>query len=275
MKPPIVLTAFGTTTRAGQRYALFEERLRFAFPGHSLYWAFSSRQVRHFAKQRQGHEHRGPVEVLRALEQAGHDWAVVQSLHLLAGHEFYRLVEEVQSVPLRTAIGLPLLYAPEDYQALAAILAAALEDVDADETVVLVGHGTDHASWTTYLALQHFLAERLPYPVFVGVLQGYPERQDVVAAVAASGVRRVRLVPLMLVAGVHVQKDLAGEQDSWCQALNAVGLQVTLASQGLLDYPGVFHLFQEHIAEALDAIPHTELCCEAKKSAMLRCSQPL
>ena len=270
MKPPIVLTAFGTTTRARQRYALFEERLRFAFPGHKLYWTFSSRQVRHFAKQRHGREHLGPVEVLQALHKKGYEWAVVQSLHLMAGHEFYRLVEEVQSSPLRTAMGLPLLYTPEDHQALAATLTAAWGDLEPDEAVVLVGHGTDHASWTTYLALQHFFTGRLPNPVFVGVLQGYPDRDEVLAALTASGARRVRLVPLMLVAGVHVQEDLAGNEDSWCQALTAAGLTVTLDNQGLLDYSGVFEMFQDHIAMALDAIPFSEQVSEVSLAGSKR-----
>ncbi len=254
-KPAIVLTAFGTTTKARQAYALFEERLRLAFPEHAIHWAYSSRQVRHFARQRHGQDHQGPTEVLQRLRSHGHEWAVVQSLHLLAGHEFYRLVEEVQQVPIRTAIGLPLLYAPEDYQQLVTLLAAAWRELSRDEAVVLVGHGTDHASWATYLTLQHFLNDRVERPVYVGVLEGYPERTDVVAAVAGSGARRVHLVPLMLVAGVHVQEDLAGPEDSWQADLEAAGLEVTLEPRGLLELPGVMDLFQEHLAQALEAIP--------------------
>ncbi len=273
LKPAIVLTAFGTTTKARQAYALFEERLRVAFPGHEVQWAYSSRQVRHFAKERQGREHRGPVEVLQALRARGQEWAVVQSLHLLAGHEFYRLVAEVQSVPLRTAIGLPLLYAPEDYRQVAATLAAAWHDLGQDEAIVLVGHGTDHAGWATYLALQHFLNELVDYPVFVGVLEGYPERQEVVEAVAASGARRVRLVPLMLVAGVHVQEDLAGPEDSWQEALTAAGLEVALEKQGLLAHPGIMDLFQAHLAQALAAIPPAVSVPVLGQAAVKRCYQ--
>lgn len=254
-KPALVLVAFGTTTTARQSYAAFEGRLRQVFPEHEVYWAYSSRQVRHFARQRHGRDHQGPTEVLRRLRGQGYEWAVVQSLHLLAGHEFYRLVAEVQQVPIRTAIGLPLLYAPEDYQRVAALLARAWQDLGHDEAIVFVGHGTDHASWATYLALQHFLGELVDRPVFVGVLEGYPEREETVAAVVASGARRVRLIPLMLVAGVHVQEDLAGPEDSWQADLKAAGLEVTLEAQGLLELPGVIDLFQEHLAQALEAIP--------------------
>ena len=54
---------------------------------------------------------------LEELKEMGYSWAVVQSLHLLCGHEFYRLVEEVKQSSVRTSIGLPLLSGPEDYEA--------------------------------------------------------------------------------------------------------------------------------------------------------------
>jgi len=73
--------------------------------------------------------------------------------------------------------------------------------------------------------------------------------------VVKSGLKRVRLLPLMLVAGRHVQEDLAGPEDSWQIALEQAGLTVTLEATGLLHYPGVSKIFQEHIEKALDIIP--------------------
>jgi sirohydrochlorin cobaltochelatase len=59
----------------------------------------------------------------------------------------------------------------------------------------------------------------------------------------------------MLVAGLHVQEDLAGPEDSWQTALEQAGLTVTLEATGLLHYPGVIKIFQEHVEQALDIIP--------------------
>jgi sirohydrochlorin cobaltochelatase len=255
MKVPLVLAAFGTTTAAGKSYALLEEHLRAAFPGHEVHWAFSSRMVRDFSRQRRGRQVPGPVEVLEALAARGFKWAVVQSLHLLAGHEFYRLVAEVEACRLRTSMGLPLFWAPEDYQAFLEALAAKLDIIGQEEAVILVGHGTDHASWATYLALQHLLSQRFGPRVHIGVIEGQPSREEVLATVVRAGVKQVRLLPLMLVAGRHVQEDLAGPEDSWTTSLQAAGLTVTLEATGLLSYPGVIKIFQDHIAQALDAIP--------------------
>ena len=61
MKTPIVMVAFGTTTKA-----------------------------------RSDIELKPPYQVLSDLWAKGHQWAVVQSMHLICGHEFYRLVDDVR-----------------------------------------------------------------------------------------------------------------------------------------------------------------------------------
>ncbi len=255
MKTPIVLAAFGTTTLVSQPYTFLDEHIRAAFPEHEVHWAFSSRMVRDFSQQRHGRKGKGPREILEELQARGFEWAVVQSVHLLAGHEFYRLVEEVQACRIRTAMGLPLFWAPEDYGAFLEALAARLDPAEKKDAIILVGHGTDHPSWATYLALQYLLSRQFGHQIYIGLLEGHPSRQEVIAAVVRSGMRRVRLLPLMLVAGRHVQEDLAGPEESWQTALEQAGLTVTLEATGLLDYPGVIKIFQEHIEKALDIIP--------------------
>jgi sirohydrochlorin cobaltochelatase len=259
MKIPIVLAAFGTTTSARQSYTFLDEHIRAAFPEHEVHWAFSSRMVRDFSQQRRGRQRKSPAEILAELQARGFEWAVVQSLHLLAGHEFYRLVEEVQACRMRTAMGLPLFWAPEDYGAFLEAVAARLEAAGNEEAIILVGHGTDHPSWATYLALQYLLSRQFGHQVYIGVLEGHPSRQEVLAEVVRSGMRRIRLLPLMLVAGRHVQEDLAGPEDSWKTSLEEAGLTVTLDATGLLHYPGVIKIFQDHIVNALDVIPGRDL----------------
>jgi sirohydrochlorin cobaltochelatase len=254
MQIPIVIAAFGTTTAAWRSYTFLDEHLRAAFPEQEVHWAFSSRIVRDFSRQRSGRQAKGPAEILEELQARGFEWAVVQSLHLLAGHEFYRLVEEVQACRMRTAMGLPLLWAPADYRSFVEALAARLNAVGNGDGIILVGHGTDHPSWATYPALQYLLASQFGNQVYIGVLQGHPSRNEVVAEVVRSGRRRIRLLPLMLVAGRHLQKELAGPQDSWKASLEEAGLTVTLDATGLLHYPEVIKIFQDHIGNALEII---------------------
>ncbi len=257
MQIPIVLTAFGTTTNAMETYEAMDEILRGEFPGHEIHWAFSSRMVKDRLKKKKNFEIKHPHEVLQALSAKGHVWAVVQSLHLLCGHEFYRLLEEVSPLAIRTSIGLPLLSSPEDYHKLAQALGFT-EDRDPEEALVLVGHGTDHPSWSTYPALEKILREVWGPGIFVGVVEGYPSREQVVQAVSRTGVSAVRLIPLMLVAGVHFFEDLSEGKDSWKAALEEAGLTVRLETRGLGLKEGVIRIFIDHIREALDIIPGSD-----------------
>jgi sirohydrochlorin cobaltochelatase len=154
-------------------------------------------------------------------------------------------------VPDSHAMGLPLFWTPEDYRAFLEALAARLDAAEKEDAPILVGHGTDHPSWATYLALQYLLSRQFGHQIYIGPLEGHPSRQEVIAAVVRSGMRRARLLPLMLVAGRHVQEDLAGPETS----LEEAGLTVTLDATGLLHYPGVIKIFQDHIVNALNVIP--------------------
>jgi sirohydrochlorin cobaltochelatase len=254
MNHPIVITAFGTTTRARTTYARVNEKLRHRFPGHEIHWAYTSRIVRHKLK-RQSVDMPPPLEVLTKIASQGHKWAVVQSFNMICGHEFHRLKEEVLNGPLRVSIGHSLLCSPEDLSAVAD-LAGSFFTEDDDTAVVLVGHGTDHCSWSVYPAFEQLLRQRYGNRSFVGVIEGdWPVRESVVENVQSAGFKRVRLVPLMLVAGIHAQEDLAGPEDSWKAAFEARGITVSIEPEGLGAHPRIIDIFGNHIQSALDVIP--------------------
>jgi sirohydrochlorin cobaltochelatase len=253
MHIPIVLTAFGTTSSARKTYDFMDKIIREEFPGHEIVWAFSSRMVRDRLKDKKKIKASHPHEVLQALHEQGHVWAVVQSMHLLCGHEFFRLLDEVSPLPIRTSIGLPLLTSYEDYRSLAEALGFA--KMSADEAVVLVGHGTDHPSWSTYPTLENILRQIYSPGIFVGVVEGYPDQEQVIEAVITTGVKKVRLIPLMLVAGVHFIEDLCADEDSWKAAFETAGLEVNVESAGIGTKKEVIQIFIEHIRAALDIIP--------------------
>lgn len=249
------MAAFGTTTKALATYEFIDKHVRARFPGHQVVWAYSSRMVKDFIKRRKKIELQHPHQALRKLKDQGHEWAVVQSVHFLAGHEFYRLIAEAEGEDIRTAIGLPLLSSMDDYYRIGEALRP-LIDSRPDQATVLVGHGTDHPSWASYLALQHLLRERFGNRIFVGVVEEYPEPDEVVVKVLAAGFRKVCLIPFMLVAGVHFKEDLIGdEDDSWKSLFEAAGIEVAAVDQGLGMVPGISEIFADHIAHALMVIP--------------------
>ncbi len=250
---PIVLVAFGTTTRALETYAFMDSVFKERLKSRDILWAYSSRMVRDFVKKRKGIDLKPPLEVLNHLASQGHEWAVVQSLHLISGHEFYRMVEEVSLMTLRVSIGLPLLTSPRDYQDVACAFKS--WTTGSRETAnVFVGHGTDHPSWASYPALENIFRKLTGGNIFVGVVDGSPSAGEVVEAVCQGGFSKVRLIPLMLVAGTHFFEDLAGAENSWKQAFERRGLEVTMVAEGIGYNPEIVEIFCRHIEEATEAI---------------------
>jgi|GEM_PF-225952 len=251
MKTPIVITAFGTTTKALETYSFMNESISERFPGHEILWSYSSRMVKDWIKKRRNIDLKHPHEVLYELKERGHTWAVVQSLHLICGHEFYRLIEEVKQSPARTSVGLPLLSSPKDYEAVVQGLGGRFQDLET-QAMILVGHGTDHPIWCSYVALHHMFRERFGPNIYVGVVEGHPSRDRIVNAVIGSGIKRVLLVPLMLVAGNHFQEDLDGDDGSWKANFEEKGVAVSVDPTGLGYKREIIDIFCRHMKEALD-----------------------
>ncbi|MEZ4524376.1 MAG: sirohydrochlorin cobaltochelatase [Desulfobacterales bacterium] len=255
MNVPIVPAAFGTTTRALETYRFIDRVIREQFPDHEIRWAYSSRMVRDWIKVRRDIDLRHPHEILNDLIQEGREWAVVQSLHMMCGHEFSRLIEEVRGCNIRTSVGLPLLAAPKDYERIARILCNGRHRSE-DEALVLIGHGTDHPSWSSYMAMNQILGDAVGPGVYVGMVEGsYLSPKTIIQKVKAGGFAKIRLAPMMLVAGVHFEEDIAGREDSWLSFFEKEGFEVSVDRESLGMKKAVAEMFCEHIREALDVIP--------------------
>lgn len=252
---PMVVTAFGTTEKAFSTYGKMDEIFKSRFPDNPVLWAYSSRMVKHAMKKKKDLDLKDPLEIMADLADQGHDWAVLQSLHLICGHEFDRLVSLRDQVTLRVAMGLPLLTSHQDYSDATLALADSIPAPDSATAAVLVGHGTDHPAWSAYPAFEDVLRQTYGSHIFVGVVEGYPETQVILERVQAAGFKKIRLIPFMLVAGVHFKEDLTCEEDSWQKTFEREGIQVDVVDHGIGQLTGITEIFCRHMKAALDIIP--------------------
>jgi sirohydrochlorin cobaltochelatase len=191
-----------------------DARLKAHFYDHDIHWAFTSRIVRHHLKKRSISTIL-PSEMIANLADQGHRWAVVQSFNMICGHEFHRLINDVQHDRCRISIGHSLLCSQKDHHNVAQALSPVFSQND-QEAVVLVGHGTDHCTWTVYPAFYQRLRKMYGKRAYGGMIEeDYPARAMLIDKIKSDGFRRVRLLPFMLVAGMHFEEDLAGSEDSW------------------------------------------------------------
>jgi sirohydrochlorin cobaltochelatase len=249
MKLPIIFIAFGTTTKAIATYQQLHAKLATLLPDRNFFWAYSSKRITADLKKEDGNI-QSPEEILTMLAERGHKEVIMQSLHLFPGTEFHSLVTIARQSSLTCRIGLPLLTGPEDYNQICTLLAPQIERRP-DRTILILGHGTTHPSWTGYYSLQTFMRTRFGERVHVGVVEQYPDSTNLINEIAESGCRKVTIFPFFLIAGMHYRRDIVAEdKSSWRSKLVERGIDVEVLENGIGLLPGVENILLRHITEA-------------------------
>jgi len=209
---------------------------------------------------------------LADLQDQGYKTIVVQPTHLTDGEEFQDVqayIDGLLSIKTlkdhwrpfeKIALGRPLMGRwGEDHPYrvdLQAFTEALATDVDmaqaAGAELVYMGHGNQHLSTGLYYELEELMNQRYPQiKTHIGTVEGHPAFKDVQDNLRRTSTQKVLLKPLMVVAGDHASKDMAGDAPvSWKSQLEAAGIVVTPVMQGLGDNPAVRQLFIDHLQDA-------------------------
>jgi sirohydrochlorin cobaltochelatase len=287
-KKGIVLAAFGTSYPEALGSILnIKKKIEAANPNVPVKLAFTSNIIRKIWQERQDDDAwkkknagvpeevlyvKTPLATIADLQNDGYTDVTVQALHVFAGEEFEDLQNLVISLnSIRTlkarfqpfaslALGRPALGMPGDAHPYTEDLttgAKALKaDVDQakkmDAALVYMGHGNDFFSTGIYMEMQHVMQETYGYPVFIGCVEGYPNFDAMLAALKASGKKKVLLKPFMIVAGDHASNDMAGdEDDAWKVMLTKAGFKVTTELRGLGSLDAWADLYVAHLKDAM------------------------
>lgn len=252
MKKALLVISFGTSYPAAmqQNIEACEKRLAQAFVDRDCFRAFTSSMIIRKLATRDRVEIASPRVAFQRLKQAGYRDVLIQSLHIIKGDEYEKIIREIESCRHdfdRIELGLPLLSHFDDYQNLIKAIDYQAPQLKPDERLVLMGHGATHHAFSAYACLDHMMSDRqLPY--VVGAVESYPSIDTVIRRLVQQRVRKVYLMPLMLVAGDHALNDMASDApDSWKTRIQQVGISAEPIIQGLGENPLVQQMFVEHL----------------------------
>ncbi len=251
-KKAILVVSFGTSypeTRALTLDAL-ETDFRNEFSDYDIYSAYTSNIIRRKLKKRDNIEIMSPFEALDFLYKEGYEEVYVQSLHIINGFEFVKIkkaIMEHEDDFKKLEVGHPLLTELEDYDVLVEALSKQFPNLEANQAIVLMGHGTEHFSNAAYPALERVFRAKGNRQVYIGTVEGFPEIDEVMQELKHDNVQSVILMPMMIVAGDHATNDLAGDdEDSWKSMLLAAGYDVTVNLKGMGENPEIRKIYLEH-----------------------------
>lgn len=257
-KDGILLVAFGTTVPSGAKaYEGIEAKVRAAFPGAEIRWALTSKTVRKKLAER-GTPADSPEVALGRLLETGVTHLAVLSLHVSAGQEYYDLVQSVQvfkEMPesfQKVKIAFPLLASHEDLERVAKAMLGHLPAKPEGSTGVLfMGHGNPHHPGDTIYTAMAYVLQNLNSRAFIATVEGRPNLDDAIPAIQKQGVKKLYMVPLLTVAGVHVRDDMAGDEpDSWKSRLAKKGISSEPVLKGIAEYPDVVDVWVDHLKTA-------------------------
>ena len=244
MKQAIVVVSFGTTHKDAEQGAIapVERAIERAFPDWEVRRAWTSRIIARRLAER-GEPVENESEALERLMGEGYRRVAFAATHVISGCEYDRVKAAAGSWP----VSAPLLETEEDLRWTAALL----DGIAAEEgrTLLVMGHGTEHAADATYARLRRLLSER----VKLACVEGSHTLEALLPELDALAEKRLTLMPLMLVAGDHAKNDLAGEgPDSWKSRLEARGFDVSTRLQGLGALKTVQERFVQKVRSAVE-----------------------
>jgi len=285
-KPAIVIASFGTTVpRALIGITNIVDEVRKAYPEAEVRLSFTSNIIRKIWKKRQAEPQKwldmgvskevlyveNILSVVGDLRGEGYRNIIVQPTHMFymeQSHDLSQYVRALNSIHTMKAkwkpfdhvvMGRPALGMPGDVfsyhdDVAKAIVTLAGDVAKAEEkgaSLVYMGHGNEHWSTGIYRDTEKAMATTYPQvKTFIGVVEGQPTVEDVIARLKHTGNKKVYLKPFMIVAGDHAKNDMAGaEADSWKSVLEAEGFEVETVLHGLGENSDFANIFVKHIAD--------------------------
>ena len=245
-KDALVVMSFGTTmkeTRDKTINATVAE-IQKALPDVKVVVAYTSHIIIDRIRAKEGVVIPTPEEALEQLKAEGYTRIALASLDIIPGMEYdykcgiYRQEEQRDDVA-------------ETVEA----FATQFPDLAADEALLVMTHGTPHPSNAFYAVIQDRLNKLERGNIHVYSVEGMPMLEHVIPVLKEEGVKRVTLMPMMMVAGDHANNDMAGDdEDSHKVILQKEGFTVTPYIHGMGENPAVRRIFVERALESWDAL---------------------
>lgn len=277
----ILLVAFGSTWQ--QAFESFDATVtayKKAYSGYDIYISFSSVICRnnaasgvHEYENTEIRNYYSPENYLRAFANSGYTTIVVQSLQVIPGEEYSRVINDIKDfsnnqyndidedylASIDIYLGVPLMAAEEDVTNLAEAINTNLGSVAESNIVALMGHGNPneydtYSANVRYTQLEEALQE-INANYYVGTVD-MPDNliDDVLERMTEAGLTsgNVECYPLMSIAGDHAHNDLV---EDWGGAFEDAGYTCAQTMIGLLDYDNILQLWMNHTDDAIAGDP--------------------
>ena len=194
----LLVISFGTSHMDTRQKTIeaCEKRLRDRFPDCDFYRSWTSKMIIKKLKTRDNEEVLYPSQALDLLLERGYKEVYIQSLHLICGEEYNKMMNIIDNYRHKfdkILVGRPLLTSLEDYDYVTDLIKeVSLEDTKLDlkrSASVWMGHGTGHQAHASYAAIDYRLS-RNSIKAYLATVEGYPEIEDMIFFLKKDGIEK-------------------------------------------------------------------------------------
>lgn len=256
-KRGILVVSFGTCHEETRRLTIeaIKNVIQSAYPDIPVYEAWTSKVIIARIQKMTGEKIRTVEEALGAMKEDGITDVYIQPTHVINGFENDQMREEALSYREdfeHMAFGRPLISNEEDMQEIIQVICGHYAGLKQEEALILMGHGTRHHINAVYGELDHMFGAVKEQKIHMCTVEEGREPEEVLEILRQQEVKKIYLVPFMIVAGNHAINDMAGEsEDSWYNRCKNAGFEVSCCMKGLGEYPEVQDMFCRHLEDAM------------------------
>lgn len=258
MNRGILVVSFGTSYMYTREKTIdqIERDIENEFPSYKIYNAFTSKMILKVLKERDHIHVNTVVEALEEMLNDGMEHIIIQPTLILNGIEYDLMMEDINQYKEKfksVLVGTPLLTTTEDsFNVIDGFLQES-PDINENEAIVFMGHGSDHYVNSIYAALDYMFKARGHENIYMATVEAYPELYDIMDGLKCKNYKKIYLLPFMIVAGDHATNDMASEEeDSWKCILENEGFQVECILKGLGENKNIRKIFIDHIYKVME-----------------------
>ena len=265
-KKAILVVSFGTTYADTRKVTIdaVENKIKAAFPDYEVRRAFTSRIIIKKLAECDGIKVDTEKQALEKLKAEGYKEIIIQPLHMEPGDEYEKVMRVVDSYEKskgfpKISVGRPILYytgqegKPDDYMEAIKAVKTQLPTLGKHEAIAFMGHGGVNPANAAYAVLQMKMVDAGLKNVFVFTVEGYPTIENLKETLKQNKIKKVTLMPLMLVAGDHANEDMAGnDKESYKSQLTQAGFTVETYIHGLGENLAVQDIYVQHVKDAIE-----------------------
>ena len=242
MKKAILVTSFGTSHKDTRKKCLdsIQREVEEKYGNENVERAYTSGIIRRIIEKNEGIHIFDQKEGLKVLKDKGFEEIITMSLHILDGIEYSKLDDKFGKISKQ------LLADDEDFKKI--VENKEFNDLEGNDAIVFMGHGTESEADYTYQKLQDEYLKAGKNNIFIATVEGKVTIEDIIEKMKEKDFKRILLKPLMIVAGDHAKNDMSSDdEDSWKTILKNEGYEVTAVLKGMGEYEFIRKMFMDKL----------------------------